>query len=59
MFNTQITFICVWMELQVSNLFVSFCAIFVYGGVIVCLITTMVPNVEMNGGITTISFSYT
>ncbi len=59
MFNTQITFICVWMELQVSNLLVSFCAIFVYGGVIVCLITTMVPNVEMNGGITTISFSYT
>jgi hypothetical protein len=47
------------MELQVSNLLVSFCAIFVYGGVIVCLITTMVPNVEMNGGITTISFSYT
>jgi hypothetical protein len=47
MFNTQIAFTCVWMVLQISNSNVwlaSFCAIFVYGGVIVCSITTMVPT---------------
>lgn len=46
MFNTQIAFTFVWMVLQVSNSnvwLVSFCALFVYGGVIVCSNTIVVP----------------